>query len=182
MGTKCKWKNGHQVFSENSQFISVGAIESNQQIVSDSVETVLVSETIPANMFNSTSMHFRITICGELSSDGSSAGGDLSLTLRYGTTDILALTTVSLANEDDKQFKYICDGRIHTIGSSGKIVASAKMDVAQGTPLYFFAYTAAAGVTANLTVAGSINVTADWEASSADNDIIAMIGYIEYFN
>ena len=56
------------------------------------------------------------------------------------------------------------------------------MDIEQGTPLLVVNDTDAAGVTVDLTADGSLNVTADWDASSADNDIIAMVGFIEFFN
>ncbi|NOR27589.1 MAG: hypothetical protein GQ540_03560 [Lutibacter sp.] len=179
MGTKCKFKNGKQVFSSDAQMLSGGTISTNQQIVSSTTETVLVSETIYGNTFDATTMGFRVTLAGEISAN---AGSDITLTLRYGTTDILALATVTLAAEDDKQFKYECLGRIHTTGATGKIVASSRIDIEQGTPLMFAADTAAAGVTANLTADGSLNVTGHWDASNANSDIIAMIGFIEFFN
>ena len=147
-------------------------------MANSTTETALISETIYANTLNSAGMHFRVTLAGELSSDGS---GDVTLTLRYGTTDILALATVSLANEDDKQFKAEFIGRVHTTGATGKVVASARIDIEQGTPLIFAADTAAAGTTVNLTADGSLNVTAHWDAAAADSDIIAMVGFIELF-
>jgi hypothetical protein len=179
MGTKCEFVKGKQRFNGDAMFVSGTTITANQQVVSSTTETALISETIYANTLKSTGMHFRVTIAGEISSTGT---GDCTFTLRYGTTDILALATVSLANEDDKQFKLEFIGRVHTVGSSGKVVASARMDVEQGTPLLFTADTAAAGATVNTTADGSLNVTAHWDASSADNDVLATIGFIEYFN
>ena len=179
MGTKCKFVNGKQVFSGDAQFISAGKITANVQVASSTTETALVSETIYAKTLASTGMHFRVTLAGEISSTGT---GDCTFTLRYGTTDILALATVSLANEDDKQFKLEYIGRVHTVGATGKVVASSEINIQQGTPLNFFADTAAAGVTVDTTADGSLNVTAHWDASSADNDVIAMIGFIEFFS
>lgn len=179
MGTTCEMVHGKQVFGGDAQFISGGKITANQQLVSSTTETVILSETIYANTLKSTGMHFRITLAGELSSTGS---GDLTLKVRYGTTDILTLTTASLANEDDVQWRTVVEGRIHTAGASGKVVATGRIDIEQSTPMMFAADTAAAGVSVDLTADGSLNVTADWDASSADNDIIAMIGFIEFFN
>ena len=179
MGTKCEFKNAKQVFSSDAMFISGGAISANVQVATSTTETVLVSETIYGKTLDATTMGFRVTLAGDISSTGT---GDCTFTLRYGTTDILALATVSLADEDDKQFKLEYIGRIHTTGATGKVVASSRIDIEQGTPLMFAADTAVAGVTVDLTADGSLNVTAHWDASSADNDVIAMIGFIEFFN
>jgi hypothetical protein len=179
MGTKCEFVNGKQVFSSDAQMISGGSISANVQVANTTTETVLVSETIYANTLKSTTMGFRVTLAGEISSTGT---GDCTFTLRYGTTDTLAIATVGLADEDDKQFKLVYEGRVHTTGATGKLVATGRIDIEQGTPLMFAADTAAAGVTTNLTADGSINVTAHWDAASADNDVIAMIGHIEFFN
>ena len=179
MGTKCKFVNGKQVFSSDAMFVSAGKITSNQQVVSSTTETALVSETIYGKTLNSAGMHFRVTIAGEISSTGT---GDCTFTLRYGTTDILALATVTLANEDDKQFKLEFIGRVHTVGASGKVVASARLDVEQTTAMLFVADTAVAGATVDTTADGSLNVSAHWDASSADNDVIATIGFIELFS
>lgn len=179
MGTKCEFVNGKQVFSSDAQMISGGSISANVQVANTTTETALISETIYANTLKSTTMNFRVTLAGEISSTGT---GDCTFTLRYGTTDILALATVALPNEDDKQFKLVYEGRIHTTGATGKIVAAGRMNIETGTPLLVVGDTAAAGVTADLTADGSINVTAHWDAASADNDVIAMIGRIEFFN
>ncbi len=179
MGTKCKFNNGKQNFSGDAQFISTGSIEENQQVVSSTAETVLISETIYADTLKDTKMHFRVTLAGELSSSGS---GDITFTLRYGTTDILAVVSAALANEDDKWFKLEIVGRVHTVGSSGKVVASGKLTVAQSTPLFFYADTAAAGATVDTTADGSLNVTSEWDNSSGDDDVIVTVGFIELFN
>lgn len=179
MGTKCEFVKGKQRFNNDAMFVSAGTISSNQQVANTTTETVLVSETIYGNTLKDTGMHFRVTLAGEISSTGT---GDCTFTLRYNTTDILAVATVSLANEDDVQFKLVYEGRIHTTGATGKVVATGRMNVEQGTPLMFAADTAAAGATVNLTADGSLNVTAHWDAASADNDVIAMIGFIELFN
>jgi len=177
--TRCEIVNGKQIFSGDAQMIAGGKITSNQQLVSSTTETVMLTETIYANTLASTGMGFRVTLAGEISSTGT---GDATLNLRYGTTDILSMVTVGLADEDDKQWRMVIEGRIHTAGATGKVVATGRMNIEQGTPLLVVNDTAAAGVTVDLTADGSLNVTADWDASSADNDIIAMIGFIEFFN
>ncbi len=179
MSTKCKYNNGKQNFSSDAQFISTGVIESNQQVVNTTDETVLISETIYADTLTDTKMHFRVTLAGEISSDGSD---DITFTLRYDTTDILELATVSLANEDDDTFRLTFEGRVHTAGASGKIVAVGKFEVDQGTPLYFWNDTANTGTSVDLTADGSLNVTGKWDGAAADSDIIVTVGFIELFN
>lgn len=178
MPTTCKYTKGRQVFDGNAQVIAGGCISSNQQVANATTETVLISESVVAGELDSTDIHFRVTLAGEISSTGT---GDCTLTLRYGTTDVLALATVSLADEDDKQWRLVIEGRIHTAGASGKVVATGRMNIEQGTPLLVVGDTAAAGVSVDLTAAGSLNVTAHWDAQSADNDIIAMIGFVEFY-
>lgn len=178
MPTTCKYTKGRQVFNGNAQVVAGGCISANQQVANSTTETVLLSETVYANELDGTDIHFRVTLAGEISSTGT---GDCTLTLRYGTTDILALVTVSLADEDDKQWRAVIEGRIHTTGATGKVVATGRMNIEQGTPLLVVGDTAAAGVTVDLTTDGSLNVTAHWDAQSADNDIIAMIGFIEFY-
>jgi hypothetical protein len=180
MGTKCKFKNGMQIFSSTPQMISAGGnVTSNQQVVNSTTETVLITETIYANTLNSTSMSFRVFIAGEISSDGSD---DITFTLRYGTTDILELTTAALANEDDMPFKVEYTGHVLTAGASGKIVSSAFGTFFQGTPLYFASDTANTGASVDLTANGSLNITGKWDDGSTDTDIIVTHGWIEFYN
>lgn len=179
MGTKCEFVNGKQIFSGDAQFISGGKIEANVQVVNTATETALISETIYGKTLKSAKMHFRVTLGGEISSDGAK---DIVLTLRYGTTDILALTTVSLPNEDDKQWKAVFEGRVHTVGASGKIVAAGRLENEMTAMADVVLDTAAAGVSVDLTADGSLNVTAHWDGAHGDADIIAMYGFIEFFN
>lgn len=180
MGTKCKFDKGVQVFSGEPQMISAGGnVLTNQQIANSIDETVLLTQTLYANLLNATSMSFRIFMAGEISSDGS---GDITFTLRYGTTDILELVTVSLANEDDKSFKIEFTGHILTAGASGKIVANAFGTFFQGTPLYFASDTANTGASVDLTADGGLNVTGKWDGANADSDVIVTHGWIELYN
>lgn len=181
MATKCKFKNGFQVFSAEPQMVSAGGnITSNQQVVSTTNETVILTQTVYGNTLDATSMCFRVFIGGEVSA--AAATPDCMLTLRYNTTDILEIELLNLVQEDDKTFKAEWTGHVLTAGSSGKIVAVAFATVVQTTPVYFAADTANAGTTVNLTVDGSLNVTAEWSASSGDNDIIVTHGWIELYN
>ena len=182
MGTKCKFKNGWQVFSSTPQMVSAGGnVLTNQQLVSSTTETSMLSETIYANTFDSTSMCFRVFVAGEISG---AAGGtaDCTLILNYGATDILAVEISNLVAENDKPFKVEWTGHILTTGASGKIVCSAWANVFQAAPLVFATDVALTGVTVDLTAAGSLNVTADLDASSADNDVIITHGWIELYN
>jgi len=180
MGTLCKFKNGWQIFSSKPQMVSAGGnVTSNQQVANSTTETAVITETVYANTLDATSMGFRVFIAGEISSSGS---GDITLTLRYGTTDILAIVTTALANEDDKPFKAEWTGHILTAGSSGKVVCSGWATFFQGTPLTFCTDTANTGASVNLTVDGSLNVTAHWDNASADDDVIVTHGWIEFYN
>jgi len=180
MGTKCKFHNGLQVFSTKPQMIAAGGvITSNQQVANSTTETVVLTETLGANTLYQTGMCFRVFMAGEISSDGSD---DITLTLRYGTTDILALVTAALANEDDMPFKAEWTGHILTAGATGKVIASAFGTFFQGTPLYFAADTANTGASVDLTAAGALNVTAHWDGAAASSDIIVTHGWIEFYN
>ena len=180
MGTKCKFHNGLQVFSTKPQMIAAGGVvKTNQQVANSATETVVLTESLPASTLNNTGMSFRVFIAGEISSSGS---GDITLTLRYGTTDILALVTANLANEDDKTFKAEWTGHVLTAGASGKVVAVAFGTFFQGTPLYFASDTANTGASVDLTAAGALNVTAHWDNASGDDDVIVTHGWIEFYN
>jgi hypothetical protein len=178
MGTTCKFKSGILTFSGNAMMVSAGTITANAQVANSTTETVLVTETVYGNTFDTAGMGFRVTVAGEISSDGSD---DCTFTLRYGTTDICAVTTVSLANEDDKIFKLVYEGRIHTTGATGKVVAIGTLDVFQGTALFFQGKSAATGATVNLTADGSLNVTAQWDGAAADSDVLVTVPRIEFF-
>lgn len=178
--TKAVIRNQAQIFSDFPQMISTGGnILTNQQHDNDLAEAEMFSQTIYANTFNATSMGFRLTLGGEISSSG---GGDITLDLNYGSTTILALLSVGLAAENDKTFRAIFEGHILTTGATGKVVAVGQLDVAQGTHLTFMADTANTGTTVDLTADGSMNVVADWDNASADDDLIITYGWLQLFN
>jgi hypothetical protein len=178
--TRCDGKNGWQVFTAAPQMIATGGnVTTNQQVANTTTETAVITETVHANTLDATGMSFRVFLAGEISSTGT---GDCTFTLRYGTTDIVAVATVSLADEDDIPFRLEFTGHVLTAGATGKVLATGVCEVFQGTQLNFAADTANTGTTVNLTAAGSINVTAHWDAASADNDVIVTHGWIEFFN
>lgn len=181
MGTKCKFHNGYQVFSSKPQMISAGGVvTTNQQVANSNTETAVLTETIPANTLKDTGMSFRVYLAGEISSTGT---GDCTFTLRYGTTDIVAVATVSLLDEDDIPFALEYTGHILTAGATGKVVSTGRFIVYQaGGVLQFADDTANTGATVNLTQEGALNVTAHWDAASADNDVIVTHGWIEFYN
>lgn len=179
MGTKCEYNNGFQEFSGQAQFISVGNISENLVLNTSTTETVLASETIYANTLNKTTQQFRVTITGLLSSDGTD---DVALTLRYGSTDILALTTVSLPDEDDKAFRLVFEGRVHTTGATGKIVATGKLETDMTGIADLYGSTAIGGATVDLTADGSLNVSAQWDGSAATSEVAVHTAIIEFFN
>ncbi len=179
MGTKGKWINGNLVFYSNAMHTSTGGnITSNQRLHTSTTETAVLTDTVYANTLNSTSTGFRVVMGGEISSTGT---GDCTLILYYGSDALLTLATSGLPNEDDLPFKVEFTGHVLTAGASGKIVCTGKMYVFAGTPLTFMVDAANTGASADLTADGSIKVTADWDASSADNDIIVTHGWVEYF-
>lgn len=182
MSTKCKWNKGHQQFYNTPQFVSGGVIEENEEFDS-ATEGVIFTETIYGKTFNDTGMHFRVTLAGTISSAASTNDGDITFRLRYGTTDILeTIVTVSLPNEDDKAFRLVYEGRIHTIGASGKVVAVGHMMNEMTGMADIIKTTAAAGVSVDLTADGSINVTGQWDKAHADIDIFVTVGLLELFN
>ncbi|MCG8670202.1 MAG: hypothetical protein MI867_12365 [Pseudomonadales bacterium] len=177
MGTKCTYKNGHQVFSGKSMFISGGGITENATIVNSTDETVLLTDTL--SVVPETGFQFKITLAGSISSDGTD---DLTLQLRWGTTDILAFTTVSYPNEDDKAFYLEIVGRIHTVGSSGKVVAGGKLHMEATGMSTQVKTTAAAGVTADTSAGAALDITGQFDGANADSDILVHTAIIEYMN
>lgn len=180
MGTSCQFKNGYQIFSGTPQMISAGGIltGANQQVANSTTETAVLTETIYGDTLNTVGMTFLVKLWGEISSTGT---GDCTFTLRYGTTDILAVATVTLANEDDIPFDLWYGGRVLTAGATGKVLCTGRFYVFQGTPMQFMYDTANTGATVDLTADGSLNVTAHWDAASADNDVIVTGGFIQFF-
>jgi len=179
MSTKCKWNNQFQQFYNTPMFISAGTLSENYDADSGT-EEVIFTETINASTFDSTSMHFKLTLAGTISSDGSD---DVTLRLRYGTTDILeTVVSVNLPNEDDKCFILEYFGRIHTTGATGKVVAQGRLQNEMTAMADIKKTTAAAGVTVDLTADGSINVTSQWDDTDATTDIVVTYGVLELFN
>lgn len=179
MSTKCNWINGFQHFYNSPQFISGGVIIENEEFDSDT-EAAIFTETVYANTFNSAGMHFRLTLAGTISSDGSD---DITFALKYGVTSILAtIITVSLPAENDKAFRLVYEGRIHTTGATGKVVAVGVLQNEMTAMADIKKTTAAAGVTVDLTANGSLNVTADWDGTNAATDIFVTFGLLELYN
>lgn len=179
MPTKCKFNNGHQVFSGNPQFISSGKITDIATVVNVTAETALYTESFVAGVFTNTAQQFKLTVTGTISSDGL---GDVALTLRWLTTDILEFLTVSYPDEDDKAFTLEITGRILTVGASGKIVAGGFLKMAATGMADIVKATALAGVAVDTTIAGSINLTADFDVTSADCDVIVYSAILQLFD
>lgn len=178
MSTKCKWINGVQTFYNTPMMVAGGTISANAVFASDT-EAVIFTTTIPVNTFNDTNMHFKITMAGLISSDGSD---DITLDLKFGSTTIATITTTSLPNEDDKAFWLEFVGRIHTTGATGKVVANGRFMNAATGMADIIVGTAAAGVTTDFTAVTSINVTADWDDTNADTDITLTSAILELYN
>ena len=181
MGTKCKFNNGMQIFSGTPMMVSAGGnVLTNQRLHTSTTETAVLTETIYANTFDSTSMCFRVFVAGEISANA--ATDDCTMILNYGATDILAIVLENLQAENDVPFKCEWTGHILTTGATGKVVCSAFASVHSSVPQYYATDIALTGVTVDLTADGSLNVTADWAVSSANNDVIVTHGWIELYN
>lgn len=180
MGTQARYINGALVFYDKAMHLSTGGnVTTNQIIADDGDEIVLVTDTVYANTLNSTSCGFRAVMKGEISA---SAGTEsIVITLRYGTTDILAITTGALVNEATKPFEVEFTGHILTTGATGKVICTGIMYIFQVTPLTYMTDTANTGKTVDLTADGSLNITGDWSAADADADIEVTHGWVEYF-
>lgn len=178
MSTKCKWNKGVQQYYNTPMMVACGTIDDNEEFDS-TTEGVIFTESFIAETFNDANMHFKITLAGTISSDGSD---DITFRLRMGTTDILeTIVTSSLPNEDDKAFLLEYFGRIHTTGASGKVVAIGNMVNEMTGMSRITKTTAAAGVSVDLTSVTSINVTAQWDDTSADTDILVTYGVLELY-
>jgi hypothetical protein len=177
--TNCKFNKEFQEFGGNPQFISAGKISANAVVGNSTTETNLFAQDIPADLLDSASKQFRLTLGGTISSDGTD---DVTLTLRYGTTDILALTTVSLPDEDDKAFRLVFEGRIHTTGASGKVVAVGTLKNAMTGMADLINTTAVAGASVTLTTASTLNVSAEWDGQAATSTMTVHTGILEFFN
>lgn len=134
------------------------------------------SEDIPAAEMLNLYLNFHIVVGGVVSSSGS---GDITLDLNWVEPDgtsvtICTITTVSLANEDDKNFVMDFIGRVITAGASGFMAASGRLTVNQGTPLYFSGGDAAAdgiGLSTDLSNGGHFQLTGDWDNAAATDTI-----------
>jgi len=178
MSTKCKWNNGLQQFYRTPMFVAGGTISENEEFDSGT-EGVVFTQTIPAGTFDSTNMHFKITLAGHISSDNSD---DITFRLRMGTTDILeTVKTTALPDEDDKCFMLEYFGRIHTTGASGKIVAQGRLMNEMTSMADVIKSTAVAGASMDLTSVTSINVTGQWDDTDATTDIFITTGFLELY-
>ena len=178
MSTKCKWINGIQTFYNTPMMVAAGTISENKEFDSGT-EGVVFTTTIPAGTLNDTNMHFKLTLAGHISSDGSD---DITFRLRMGTTDILeTIVTSTTPDEDDKCFILEYFGRIHTAGASGKVVAQGRL-MSEATGMAdVLKSTAVAGASVALTTVTSINVTGQWDDTDATTDIFITTGILELF-
>jgi len=179
--TSAKIRNQAQIFSNFPQMISTGGnMLTNQRLHTSTSETTMLTQTIYANTLNATTMGFKVSMGGEISSEGT---GDATFILKYGASPILTLATAGLLNEDDIPFMLTFEGHVLTAGAAGRILAVAQIDVNQaGGHLTFMSDTANTGAAVDLTADGSINVTADWDVSSGDCDVIFTYGWVQLFN
>lgn len=166
--TGCEFKAGNQVFNGKAQFIAGDAIGANVVFISTTAAEIFATDTLFPGVLDDTTIHFRLIAGGLISSDGSD---DLTLLLRWNATTILTITTTALPNEDDKAWHLDICGRLHTVGASGKVVASGVFANAGTGMADIIVSTAAVGVALDTTVAGDFNLYADWDDDNADTDL-----------
>jgi len=180
MKTSCQFIAEHQVFDNNPQFISAGLLTGAVATVGNATaETNIFAQDIPAGLLSSVGRAFRLQLAGLISSDGSR---DATITLRYGTSDILEVVTVSLPDEDDKAFNLEFVGRILTAGASGKVVASGKFVNDMTGMAELNKSTALAGASVDLTAAGTLNVSVQWDGQAATATMSVHTALLQFFN
>lgn len=148
-----------------------------------SVDTqIYKSEYFPTDSLG-LDFNFVLDIWGTISSDSTDdATIDINVIEPDGTSVTLCtVTTVALADEDDKDYHLKIIGRVtleQSGATSGKIAAFAVMNVRQVTPLVFSGGSAIAGVSADFRNGLALEVTCNWDDDSADTDmfVVAAVG------
>lgn len=178
--TKAKWNKGSLQFYSHPMMLKGSTISENEEFDSTAEAAVFTSDSFPASFFNSTDMHFRLTLAGHISSDSTD---DITFVLKYNTTVLLnTIVTSALPNEQDYAFRLEYVGRIHTTGASGKIVCHGSLTNEMTAMADIHHVAAVGGAAVGLTTAGTLNVTADWSDDDADTDIFVQFGLLELFN
>jgi hypothetical protein len=152
------------------------------------LKTMFLSELIPADRW-SLGCQYKFSVMGLISA---SATDNFTFDINLIEPDetrhlILATTTVALATENVKVFDFVSQGIVtleQSGSTSGKVAATSKLSVQQGTPLFFVGQTAIAGVTADfrgLTLRPDgtnyqengvrFELTATWDDTDGDNEV-----------
>lgn len=154
-------------------------IESNQTISNSTAETeIIATPELKAGDVSNTKTRFRAFVGGLHTS--TVTNDTIVWTLRYGTTDILELTvTQATSNSNGVLTQVAFDGRIHTAGASGKVVALGEARHNSTTKVEVLGATANAGVTIDWTDLDDLNVTAKLGTANATTALTCQVGYIE---
>lgn len=136
--------------------------------------TLLQSRQTLKNVDYNVGLNFEIWLRGTLTTIDSATGNDLDIDVKYGSTSIAQLEANNLGtNASIIPWSFQFGGRIHTIGSSGKIVGQGWLFVGQSTIHVVSSNSIAAGtavdLTAGATTHSKIVVTAQWGTANAQN-------------
>lgn len=139
--------------------------------------TILASQIVRLNNDIHVGLNILVDVYGVLTSTDAGTGNDLDFALRYGSTDILQVEANSLGtNASIVPWHYQAGIRIHTRGSSGKVVGVGRLWVGQAVSIFNSAATAAAGESITLSTPGTFNLTMQWGTANASNVCTALAG------
>lgn len=158
------------------------ALAANVAASNTTSETTILASQLPRlNGDIHVGLNFFFDVYGVLTTIDAGTGNDLDFAVRYGSTDIVQIEANSLGtNASIVPWHFHCGGRIHTRGSSGKIVAVSQLWVGQATSLFFSAATAAAGESITLNASNTFNLTMMWGTANAQNVCTAMAGQLRF--
>lgn len=170
--TACKEGDGLAVGAASGQVKAVGANASARYV--SVAASAAISNTVTQTAFdksvslaaNTLKPGSRIRVRGQVIATSTNSTDTLDLTLRLGTTDLIATGAVDVGNND---IGYIdAELVVRTIGASGTVVGVAH--TALGAPGTVTAKPKAlASTTIDTTAAQSVNITATWSVASASN-------------
>lgn len=115
-------------------------------------------------------LNFFIEAYGTLTTIDSVTGNDLDFAVKYGTTDITQAEQNNLGtNASIIPWYFLFGGRIHTTGSSGKVVGAGLSWIGETTPKVVSTATVAAGTSVDLSVPKTLTLTMQWGTADASN-------------
>ena len=139
--------------------------------------TILASQVVRLNNDIHVGLNLLVDVYGVLTTTDAGTGNDLDFALRYGSTDIMQVEANNIGtNASIIPWHYHAGVRIHTRGSSGKVVGVGYLWIGQATSLINSTATATAGESITLSTPGTFNLTMQWGTSHASNVCTALAG------